>query len=80
MSEERKCTVPGCDDTYMIVHDFFGDYWCWGHYTGQKEPETNSRVDKAERRLELSCSFCRPHKGENKTYKKHGVKKKRVRR
>lgn len=38
--------------------------------------ETNSTVDRKERRLDLSCSFCPPNKGENAKRKaKHGNKK-----
>lgn len=36
----------------------------------------NSSVDNKERRNQLSCSFCRPNKGENAKRKaKHGNKK-----
>lgn len=42
---------------------------------------TNSSVDKKERRKELNCSYCRPHKNENAGRKpKHGVRKKRKQR
>ena len=37
---------------------------------------TNSTVDRKERRKLLSCSFCKPNKGENASRKaKHGNKK-----
>lgn len=37
---------------------------------------TNSNVDRKERRKLLSCSFCKPNKGENASRKaKHGNKK-----
>lgn len=37
---------------------------------------TNSTVDNRERRKSLSCSFCKPNKGENAKRKaKHGNKK-----
>lgn len=40
------------------------------------EPVTESRVDKAERREDLRCSFCPPHRGENAKRKpKRGAKK-----
>lgn len=37
--------------------------------------DKTSREDKADRRLQLFCSYCRPHKGENKTYRPRGTKK-----
>jgi len=43
-------------------------------------PESKEDPKKEERRntrKELKCSYCRPHKGENKKYKKHGAKKSR---
>lgn len=41
-----------------------------------KDKNTNSTVDDRESRFDLSCSFCRPNKGENqKNYKKHGKTK-----
>lgn len=41
-----------------------------------KENNTNSTVDDRERRFDLSCSFCRPNKGENKkNHRKHGKTK-----
>jgi len=39
---------------------------------GFPEPNTNSRVDKAERREELRCSFCRPNRNENAKRKARG--------
>lgn len=39
---------------------------------------TNSTVDDRERRDDLSCSFCRPNRGENASRKgKHGKTKPR---
>jgi hypothetical protein len=39
---------------------------------------TNSTVDDRERRLEQSCSYCPPNRGENAGRKaKHGAKKSR---
>jgi hypothetical protein len=44
--------------------------------TQKKNPlETNSTVDDRERRKQLRCDRCKPHKGENKTYTKRGVQK-----
>lgn len=41
-----------------------------------KNKNANSTVDDRESRFDLSCSFCRPNKGENKkNYKKHGKTK-----
>ena len=37
----------------------------------------HSTVDDRIRRHNLRCSFCRPHKGENRCYKKHGKQKAR---
>ena len=42
--------------------------------------ETNSRVYRQKRREHVCkadgrCTICRPHSGENKLYKKHGIKK-----
>lgn len=37
--------------------------------------ETNGTVVNRLERYKLRCSFCRPHRGENVTYKKHGKKK-----
>lgn len=35
--------------------------------------DTNSTVDDRERRMDLSCSFCKPNRGENqKNFRKHG--------
>ena len=40
--------------------------------------ETNSSVDRKERRNLLRCSFCPPHGGENATrYGKHGKTKRK---
>jgi len=40
--------------------------------------ESNSSVDKKQRRKLLRCSHCRPHRGENKKRTaKYGVKKPR---
>lgn len=42
------------------------------------DPEdTNRTVDDRVRRKKLKCSICKPHKGENKTYTKRGVKKRK---
>ena len=42
------------------------------------DPEdTNRTVDNRERRKQLKCSRCPPHGGENKTYTKRGVKKRK---
>jgi hypothetical protein len=41
-----------------------------------KAANTNSTVDNRERRKQLSCSYCRPNRGENcKKHAKHGVTK-----
>lgn len=40
------------------------------------QDHANSTVDDRGRRFDLSCSFCRPNKGENiKNPKKHGETK-----
>jgi len=39
--------------------------------------EKTSREDKMERREELRCSFCRPHKGENANWKRRGKQKRK---
>jgi len=42
----------------------------------KKLENTNSKIDKIERRERLNCSICPPNRGENATRKpKHGVKK-----
>lgn len=43
----------------------------------KKDPKnTNSTVDNRERRDDLSCSFCKPNRGENANRKaKHGKTK-----
>jgi hypothetical protein len=42
------------------------------------DPEdTNSTVDDRERRKQLRCDRCKPHRGENKTRTKRGVKKRK---
>jgi hypothetical protein len=45
---------------------------------GARGDETNSRIDRNNRRDDLRCSYCPPNKDENrKTHKRHGVKKPR---
>lgn len=39
--------------------------------------DTNSMVDDRLRRKNLPCSYCAPHKGDNKTYSKRGPKKRK---
>lgn len=42
-----------------------------------EQPETNSRVEKMEKRREdLRCALCPPHKKENKSFYKRNPKKK----
>lgn len=65
---------------------------CYGKFGLKKLPPTcdgeacdvcepTSRQDKAERRLDLACSFCPPNKGENRKRRaKHGAKKPRGKR
>jgi hypothetical protein len=44
--------------------------------TQKKNPlETNSTVDDRERRKQLRCSRCKPHRGENANYKRRGTQK-----
>lgn len=74
----KKCSATNCPNPAQ-VDDMFGFPWCSHHYfCPLPEPETNSAVDKKERRKELRCSFCPPNRKENANRKpKHGVKKKR---
>lgn len=37
--------------------------------------DTNSTIDDRLRRKKLPCSYCAPHRGDNKTHKKRGPKK-----
>ena len=42
----------------------------------QKDEQISSREYKMKRKKEtLDCTYCRPHSGENATYKKHGKQK-----
>lgn len=43
----------------------------------KSKTEANSTVDDRERRKQLRCDRCKPHRGENATYTKRGVKKRR---
>ncbi len=46
------------------------------HEAEKHGPDTEPRVVRAEDRLDLNCSYCRPHKGENiGRQPKHGAKK-----
>lgn len=61
----QTCGCPGCDycdDPSVDDTDKLG---------------ANSTVDDRERRLDLRCSHCPPHGGENKTHSKRGVRKRK---